>query len=78
LICQAFKGSFFGADLQILGRMLRNAAKQEKYTTSVDIIHQLALTDCQRSEMISLKWTEADSEASCLRFEDSKEGESIP
>jgi len=27
--------------------------------------------------MISLKWTEADTEASCLRLEDSKEGESI-
>jgi hypothetical protein len=24
-----------------------------------------------------LKWTEADTEASCLRLEDSKEGESI-
>ena len=27
--------------------------------------------------MIDLKWTEADTEASCLRLEDSKEGESI-
>jgi integrase len=27
--------------------------------------------------MIRLKWTEADTEASCLRLEDSKEGESI-
>jgi hypothetical protein len=27
--------------------------------------------------MIGLKWTEADTEASCLRLEDSKEGESI-
>jgi integrase len=65
------------AEYRVLGRMLRNAAKQEKYTTSVDIIRQLALTGCRRSEMISLKWTEADSEASCLRLEDSKEGESI-
>jgi hypothetical protein len=27
--------------------------------------------------MIGLKWTEADIDASCLRLEDSKEGESI-
>jgi len=27
--------------------------------------------------MIGLKWTEADTESSCLRLEDSKEGESI-
>jgi integrase len=65
------------AEYRILGRMLRDAAKQEKYTTIVDIIRQIALTGCRRSEMIGLKWTEADTEASCLRLEDSKEGESI-
>ena len=43
----------------------------------MDIIRQIALTGCRRSEMIRLKWTEADTEASCLRLEDSKEGESI-
>lgn len=60
-----------------MGRMLRDAAKHEKYTTMVDIIRQLALTGCRRSEMIGLKWTEADTESSCLRLEDSKESESI-
>jgi integrase len=45
--------------------MLRDAAKQEKYTTIVDIIRQIALTGCRRSEMIGLKWTEADTESSC-------------
>ncbi len=65
------------AEYRILGRMLRDAAEQEKYTTIVDIVRQLALTGCRRSEMIGLKWTEADTEASCLRLEDSKEGESI-
>jgi integrase len=59
-----------------LGRMLRDAARQEKYTAIVDIIRQLALTGCRRSEMIGLKWTEANTESSCLRLEDSKEGES--
>jgi integrase len=43
--------------------MLRDAAKQEKYTTTVDIIRQIALTGCRRGEMIALKWTEADTEA---------------
>jgi len=57
--------------------MLRDAAKDEKYATALDIIRQIALTSCRRSEMIRLKWTETDTEASCLRLEDSKEGESI-
>jgi integrase len=57
--------------------MLRDAAKEEKYTMIVDIIRQLALTGCRRSEVIGLKWAETDIEASCLRLEDSKEGESI-
>jgi hypothetical protein len=57
--------------------MLRDAVKDEKFATAVDIIRQIALTGCRRSEMIRLKWTEADTEASCLRLEDSKEGDSI-
>jgi integrase len=65
------------AEYRILGWMLLDAAKQEKCTTIVDIIRQIALTGCRRSEMIGLKWTEADTESSCLRLEDSKEGESI-
>lgn len=65
------------AEYRILGRMLRDAARQEKYATIVDIVRQLALTGCRRSEMIGLKWTEADTASSCLRLEDSKEGESI-
>jgi site-specific recombinase XerC len=32
------------AEYRILGRMLRDAAKQEKYATIVDVIRQLALT----------------------------------
>src|SRR6202047_1704994 len=65
------------AEYRTLGQMLREAAKEEKYATTVDIVRQIALTGCRRSEMITLKWTEADAEASCLRLEDSKEGESI-
>jgi integrase len=64
-------------EYRMLGRTLGDAAKQEKYATIVDIIRQLALTGCRRSEMIGLKWTEVDAESSCLRLEDSKGGESI-
>jgi len=40
------------AEYRILGRMLRDAARHEKYTTIVDIIRQIALTGCRRGEMI--------------------------
>ncbi len=65
------------AEYRTLGIMLREAAENEKYAMTVEIIRQIALTGCRRSEMISLMWSEADTEASCLRLEDSKEGESI-
>jgi integrase len=65
------------AEYRILGRMLREAAKEEKYATTADIVRQIAMTGSRRSEVISLKGTEADTQASCLRLEDSKEGESI-
>lgn len=65
------------AEYRTLGEMLRVAAENEKYTMTVEIIRQIALTGCRRSEMINLKWSEADTEASCLRLADSKEGASI-
>ena len=57
--------------------MLREAEREEKYATTVEIIRQIALTGCRRSEMIALMWTEADTDASCLRLIDSKEGTSV-
>lgn len=65
------------AEYRTLGQMLRESARIEKYAMTVDIIRQIALTGCRRSEMISLMWTEADTEASCLRLQDSKEGDSV-
>ncbi len=65
------------AEYRTLGQLLREAGKVEKYAVTADIIRQIALTGCRRSEMTGLKWTEADTDASCLRLEDSKEGESI-
>lgn len=64
------------AEYRTLGEILRNAAKDEKYRTAVDIIRQIALTGCRRTEMITLRWIEADTDASCLRLIDSKEGAS--
>ncbi|MEO3434461.1 tyrosine-type recombinase/integrase [Inquilinus sp. CAU 1745] len=65
------------AEYRILGQMLRTAAVNEKYAMTVDIIRQIALTGCRRSEMIRLMWTEADTDSSCLRLVESKEGASI-
>lgn len=64
-------------EYRILGEMLRAAEKSEKYVITVEIIRQIALTGCRRSEMIGLKWIEADTDASCLRLVDSKEGMSV-
>lgn len=44
---------------------------------TVEIIRQITMTGCRRSEMIGLSWSEVDAQASCLRLEDSKEGYSI-
>jgi integrase len=64
------------AEYRTLGRILRTAAEDERYQMTTDIIRQIALTGCRRSEMIKLRWIEADMEASCLRLIDSKEGAS--
>lgn len=64
------------AEYRTLGDILGNAARNEKYQMSVDIIRQIALTGCRRTEMITLRWIEADTDASCLRLIDSKEGAS--
>lgn len=37
------------AEYRILGELLRKAAENEKYATTVDIIRQIALTGCRRS-----------------------------
>jgi hypothetical protein len=65
------------AEYRLLGGTLSEAANQEKYATIVDIIRQIALTGCRRSEIIGLKWAETDTQASCLRLENSKEGGSV-
>ena len=64
------------AEYRTLGDILRNAARNATYQMTVDIIRQIALTGCRRTEMITLRWVEADTDASCLRLVDSKEGAS--
>lgn len=64
-------------EYRTLGGMLRDAAKIEKYAMTTDIIRQIAMTGCRRSEIIGLKWAEADTASSCLRLSDSKEGASV-
>jgi integrase len=59
-----------------LGEILRKAAESEKYATFVDIARLIALTGCRRSEIIGLRWSEADIDRSCLCLTDSKEGAS--
>lgn len=65
------------AGYRVLGAILRKAAENKKYEMSVAIIRQLALTGCRRTEMVKLQWVEADTQSSCLRLIDSKEGMSI-
>lgn len=65
------------AEYRILGSILLDAAENEKYTMTVDIIRQIAMTGCRRTEMIRLMRTEVDAAGSCLCLVDSKEGASI-
>jgi integrase len=65
------------AEYRTLGAMLREAAEDEDNAVAVEIIRQLALTGCRRSEIVKLKWPEADTDGSCLRLADSKEGPSV-
>jgi len=64
-------------EYQQLGSILRAAGKDDKYRMTVEIVRQLALTGCRRSEIVALRWDDVDIEASCLRLADSKEGASI-
>lgn len=65
------------AEYRTLGAMLAEAAKDEDNAVIVEIIRQLALTGCRRSEIVKLQWSEVDYDGSCLRLADSKEGASV-
>ncbi|WCM27337.1 site-specific integrase [Sphingomonas sp. QA11] len=65
------------AEYRVLGEMLKEAATNEAYQMTSEIIRQIALTGCRRAEMVALQWEEADTASSCLRLIDSKEGRSV-
>ena len=65
------------AEYRVLGDMLTKASENESYRMTAEIIRQIALTGCRRAEMVSLQWEETDTDSSCLRLIDSKEGRSI-
>jgi integrase len=63
-------------EYRLLGELIRRAAEKEQYQTAVDMIRTIACTGCRRGEIVSLKWADVDSENSCIRLGDSKEGAS--
>ena len=65
------------AEYRELGALIRKAGNTEIYPTTAQIIRQIALTGCRRGEIINLRWSEVDFDASCLQLADSKEGASI-
>lgn len=65
------------AEYRTLGAILTEAAQDERYAVAVDIIRQIAMTGCRRGEIITLEWDEVDTDNSCLRLIDSKEGASV-
>jgi integrase len=65
------------AEYRMLGSILRGVEANGQYAVAAEIIRLLALTGCRRSELIKLRWNEVDTESSCLRLEDSKEGKSV-
>jgi integrase len=60
-----------------LGKALVAAERDGETWQVVGCIRVLALTGCRPGEVINLKWIEVDRGGQCLRFEDTKEGESI-
>lgn len=64
-------------EYRTLGFILTKAAKDERYTRTVEMIRQIAMSGCRRSEIIKLRKTELDTAGSCFRFEDTKEGQSV-
>lgn len=60
-----------------LGRILAEAAEDERYTRTVDIIRLIAMSGCRRGEIIEVRKAEIDTVGSAFRFEDTKEGQSV-
>jgi len=65
------------AEYRQMGEALRRATTDPDLAMMADIVRQIALTGCRRSEIIGLRWSDVDLTNSCLRLSDSKEGASI-
>ena len=63
-------------EYRLLGEIIGRAAEREQNRTAVDMIRAVACTGCRRGEIVNLKWADIDSENSCIRLRDSKEGAS--
>jgi integrase len=64
-------------EYRFLGEILAKAEADEQFREAAFICRLVALTGCRRGEIIFLKWSECDTDGSCLRLADSKEGASI-
>lgn len=65
------------AEYREMGEALNRAASDPDLAMMIDIVRQIALTGCRRSEIIGLRWSDVDLPNSCLRLSESKEGASI-
>jgi integrase len=60
-----------------LGTALTEAEAREEAWQPVIVTHLLALTGCRAGEIVGLRRAECDIPGSCLRFDDTKTGESV-
>lgn len=64
-------------EYRVLGELLRKAAQDDQLATAAGMARVIALTGCRRGEIMNLTWQEVDTDNSCPRLTDSKEGASV-
>jgi integrase len=64
-------------EYRLLGQILARAAGDDQLATAAEMALMIALTGCRRGEILNLDWREVDTDTSCLRLLDSKEGASV-
>ncbi|MCX5581222.1 tyrosine-type recombinase/integrase [Kaistia terrae] len=64
-------------DYRALGQALQRADGEAETPQVIQAIWLLALTGCRRGEIVSLRWSEVDSDGMSLRLQDSKTGASV-
>ena len=60
-----------------IGKWISDSRKAGVNAAGLDALLVLLLTGCRKSEIAKLKWSELDTEHSCLRLEDTKTGRQI-